>query len=209
MMTLMRVSALAMVLSLSACSSPTPDPEPRVEPAPVNEPTAETGTEAEAGAEVPSAVNDPAVFNFEGFGPAKFGVDEEQVRMAWGRPLEAGVPAEGATCYRLFMDPKPEGGQGISFMFEDGGFVRYDVDVPLHVAPGDFTVGASADAVLAAFEGRVEEQPHKYVEGGSNLIVSPEDGGEGRLVFEVDAEGVVTAWRIGVPPQVHYVEGCG
>jgi len=200
-MNLVRASACAIVLSLSACSNPTPDPEPRIEPAPAVEPAAVAG--------VPAAVNDPAVFNFEGFGPAKFGVDEEQVRMAWGRPLEAGVPAEGATCYRLFMDPKPQDGQGISFMFEDGGFVRYDVDVPLHVAPGDFTVGARAEAVLAAFEGRVEEQPHKYVEGGRYLIVSPEDGGEGRLVFEVDAEGVVTAWRIGVPPQIHYVEGCG
>jgi hypothetical protein len=219
MMTLMRVSALAMVLSLSACSSPTPDPEPRVEPAPVNEPTAETGTETEteagaeagagAGAEVPSAVNDPAVFNFEGFGPAKFGVDEEQVRMAWGRPLEAGVPAEGATCYRLFMAPKPEGGQGISFMFEDGGFVRYDVDVPLHVAPGDLRVGDSMQDVLDAFPGGVETEPHKYVERAFIMIVPPEDGGEGRLVLETDAAGIVTAWRIGVPPQVHYVEGCG
>lgn len=205
-MNLMRVSALAIVLSVSACSNPAPDPEPRVAAEPEPMPAEEAVAQAPA---APAASNDPAVINFEGFGPATFGVNEEQVRMAWGYPLEAGTPAEGATCYGLFMDPKPEDGQGISFMFENGGFVRYDVDVPLHVAPGDFRVGDSAQDVLAAFEGRVEEQPHKYVEGGRNLIVSPEDGGDARLVFEVDAQGVVTAWRIGVPPQVHYVEGCG
>jgi len=205
-MNLMRVSACAIVLSLSACSNPTPDPEPRIEPAPVEDPAVAAGPPE---SELPEAGNDPYVINFEGFGPAKFGVDEEQVRMAWGRPLEAGVPAEGATCYRLFMDPKPQDGQGISFMFEDGGFVRYDVDVPLHVAPGDIRVGDGMQAVVAAFEGAVETQNHKYVEGAFNLIVSPPDGGDHRLVFETDAAGIITAWRIGVPPQVHYVEGCG
>lgn len=208
-MSLLRVTALAVVFSLSACSNPTPDPEPRVAAEPVEAPATEPVVDQAADAASAAVVNHPDVINFEGFGPAKFGADEEQVRMSWGYPLEAGTPAEGATCYRLFMDPKPEDGQGISFMFEEGAFVRYDVDVPLHVAPGDFRVGDGAQDVLARFEGRVEDQPHKYVEGGRNLIVSPEDGSDARLVFEVDAQGVVTAWRIGVPPQVHYVEGCG
>lgn len=207
------VPFLALSLTgLVACSKPesaapeaTPAPETA---APVAEAPVET-TPAPTESEQALAKNDPAVINFEGFGPAKFGANEEEVRMSWGHPLEAGTPAEGATCYLLFMDPKPEGGRGITFLFEDGKFARYDVDVPLHVAPGDFTVGASAADVLAKFAGRVEEQPHKYVEGARNLIVSPEDGSAARLVFEVDPQGVVTAWHIGVPPQVHYVEGCG
>ena len=40
------------------------------------------------------------------------------------------------------------------------------------------------------------------------LIVTPEYGEEARLVFEVDGEGRVIEWRIGLPPQVFYVEGC-
>jgi hypothetical protein len=200
----------AGLLALAACSQPAPEPAAVAGPAaePAAQPAAESAPPPpEATSSAPR--NDPAVINFEGFGPAKFGTDEEQVRMSWGRPLEAGTPAEGATCYQLAMDPKPEDGNGILFMFEEGRFVRYDVDVPLHVAPGDFTVGASASDVLLAFAGRVEEQPHKYVEGGRNLVVTPEDGGPSRLVFEINAAGFVTAWRIGVPPQVHYVEGCG
>ena len=204
--------SLAGVLLLGACAEPAPAPAepsapaPAVAPAPAPVPAPAPDVAAPV-ADAPR--NDPAVVNFEGYGAAKFGVDEEQVRMSWGRPLEAGTPAEGATCYQLFMDPRPGDGDGIRFMFEEGRFVRYDVDVPLHVAPGDFTVGASAPDVLAAFAGRVEEQPHKYVEGGRYLVVAPGDGGPARLVFEIDPAGFVTAWRIGVPPQVHYVEGCG
>ena len=71
---------------------------------------------------------------------------------------------------------------------------------------GGLTVGMSADDVRAAFPD-VEEQPHKYTDG-QYLVVRPADGGEGRLVFEVDADGRITEWRIGLEPQVHYVEGC-
>lgn len=185
----------------SSVEAPAADPVETVDPAP--------GADAPAAGELAAVKNDPAVFNFEGFGPAKFGANEEQVRMAWGRPLEAGTPADGATCYQLRMEPMPENGKGILFMLEEGKFVRYDVDVPMHVAPGDLTTGMRADQVEAAFPGRVESQPHKYVEGARNLVVSPENGGDARLVFETDAAGTIVSWRIGVPPQIHYVEGCG
>ena len=153
--------------------------------------------------------NDPTVVNFAGFGPAHFGDDEEHVRMAWGYPLVSGKPAAGSTCYYLAMDPAPENGRGIRFMMEEGKFVRYDVDMPLHVAPGDIVVGDDVEAVRKAFAGRIDEQPHKYVEGGRTLTVSAPDGGAAKLVFEIDAAGKISNWRIGVPPQVYYVEGCG
>jgi hypothetical protein len=210
--------ALAIGLLLAACSpaqeaaapaasaaapveAPAAEPAETVDPAPT--------TDAPAVGELAAVKNDPAVINFEGFGPAKFGASEEDVRMAWGRPLEAGTPAEGASCYQLRMEPMPGNGKGIVFMLEDAKFVRYDVDVPLHVAPGDLTTGMTAAQVEAAFPGRVESQPHKYVEGARYLVVSPEAGGEARLVFETDAAGTLVSWRIGVPPQIHYVEGCG
>ena len=204
---------VACVVMASGCSKPEPATAPAqvVAPAPavVAEPEPEPAPPVPTPSEQAMARNDPAVINFQGFGPAKFGADQEQVRMSWGHPLEAGTPAEGASCYQLFMDPRPEGGKGITFLFEEGKFARYDVDVPLHVAPGDLTVGATAMDVMAAFPGAVEEQPHKYVPGARNLIVTPADGSAARLVFEVNPEGTVSAWRIGVPPQVHYVEGCG
>lgn len=196
--------SMATALALSACA-------PREEaaaPAPVavSPPPAPTPV---APAVADAVKNDPAVVNFDGFGPAKFGDDEEAVRQSWGRPLVAGTPAEGASCYQLAMDPLPEKGRGVSFLFEDGGFSRYDVDSTTLVAPGDIVVGAKADAVKTAFGARVEEQPAKYVEGGKVLVVKPEGDSDTRLMFDVDANGVVTSWRIGRPPQIYYVEGCG
>ncbi|MFT3807145.1 hypothetical protein [Arenimonas sp.] len=199
-------SALTIAVSLAACSrapEPAPTPAPAAEPAPAPEPA--TSPEAPA-----TLKNDPAVVNFEGFGPAKFGANQEQVRMAWGRPLEASNEAgdpESEACYYLTPDPAPPDRNGINFMMEEGKFVRYSVDGDLYAAPGDILVGMTEADVLAKFPGRVEQQPHKYTDG-KYLVVSPEGGGESRLVFETDEKGVIERWRIGVPPAVHYVEGC-
>jgi hypothetical protein len=197
---------LLSCITLAACSKRDTQDQAPASTAPVEQSTVETGPSVAAPT---SAINDPAVINFAGFGPAQFGANEEAVRMAWGRPLVGSEIVEGSTCQILGMDPHPPDGRGIWFMIEDGKFVRYDVDVPLHVAPGDIVVGDTADKVRSAHAGRVEEQPHKYLEGGKVLIVTPAEGGEARLVFEIGAEGKVLNWRIGVPPQVHYVEGCG
>ncbi|RZA22649.1 MAG: lectin, partial [Lysobacteraceae bacterium] len=67
--------------------------------------------------------------------------------------------------------------------------------------------GMSLDEIRKLYPG-AEEQPHKYVEGGKNLRIKDSGGGNGVLVFEIDAAGKVSAWRVGVPPQVDYVEGC-
>lgn len=167
---------------------------------------------------------DPEVINLEGFGAAKFGSNEESVRMSWGRPLNASKPAVGATCYYLYsdtvsldssnLDSKPKRHQGIAFMLEDGEFVRYDIDDPKWVAPGSIVVGDTMATVMQAHAGHVENQPHKYIDGAHTLIVTPvqtrseSTPSSARLIFETDANNIVINWRIGVEPQVYYVEGC-
>ncbi|HSH54397.1 MAG TPA: hypothetical protein VK967_05145 [Methylotenera sp.] len=148
------------------------------------------------------------IINFDGFGPAKFGSNEESVRMSWGRPLNASKPAIGATCYYLYMDKLPEHQQGIAFMLEDGQFVRYDVGDTKQVAPGNIVVGDSATSVLQAHAGHVENLPHKYIQGAHTLVVTPVEQTNARLIFETDANDTIVNWRIGVPPQIYYVEGC-
>lgn len=163
---------------------------------------------------LPEKKYDAEVINFEGFGPAKFGDNEELVRMSWGRPLSAGKPAVGATCYYLHLDPMPKPHQGIAFMLEDGEFVRYDIDDSKWVAPGNIVVGDTLAMVMQAHAGHVENQPHKYIDGAHTLVVTPTKSGSenkpssARLIFETDANNIVINWRIGVEPQVYYVEGC-
>lgn len=148
------------------------------------------------------------IINFNGFGPAKFGSNEKSVRMSWGRPLVASKPALGATCHYLYMENMLEPLRGVAFMLEDGQFVRYDVGDTQQVAPGDIVVGDSAVSVMQAHAGHVENQPHKYIEGAHTLIVTPDEQTNARLIFETDANDTIVNWRIGVPPQIYYVEGC-
>jgi hypothetical protein len=210
-----------LALALGACSSPAPEAPaadaataPDAAPAPTDAGPASDAGNAAAGTipagPGPRGEHDADVVNFNGFGPARFGAEEEAVRQAWGRPLQPYKLAGTKLCYYLEMDPRPERGAdvAVAFMFEDAVFVRYDVNGTTPVAPGGFIVGSHADDILSTFGSRVEQQPHKYVGGGRYLIVTPEYGEPARLVFEVDAEGRVTEWRIGLPPQVFYVEGC-
>ena len=196
----------ASFVLLLGCKPPTNDADNKpTAVAEATQPVAETSpTDV-----MPMDMNNPDVINFQGFGPAKFGDNEEAVRMSWGRPLNASKPAEGSTCLYLNPEVMPGAKRGIGFMFEDAKFVRYDVDDASQIAPGNFKVGDAAADIKTAFAGRIEEAPHKYIAKGFTLTVTPEDKSAARLVFEIGEDGKVTAWRIGVPPQVLYVEGCG
>ena len=145
---------------------------------------------------------------YAGFGPAEFGADEEAVRIAWGKELKADAPSEPGGCYYLFPQPDPQGGYGVAFMIEGDKFARIDVDSADIAAPGGGRIGMGADEINERYAGRVEARKHKYVDGAQYLRVSAPRRGNGVLVFETDAAGTITGWRIGVPPQVDYVEGC-
>ena len=94
-------------------------------------------------------------------------------------------------------------------MIEGAKFARIDVRRDDVTAPGGGKVGMTKAQVAALYPG-IEEQPHKY-SGGLYLRVKDAAGGSGVLLFETDGKGddaKVTEWRIGIPPQVDYVEGC-
>jgi hypothetical protein len=95
-------------------------------------------------------------------------------------------------------------------MIGDGKFVRFGTESDKFAAPGGGKVGMTRAEIGRLYAGRVEEQPHKYTDGLYLRIEDPA-GGKGVLIFETDAKGdaaKVTEWRVGVPPQVDYVEGC-
>jgi hypothetical protein len=208
--------AAAFALALAACS---PAPETPPADADADDSVADAASPAPPAAPSPPAAPappvpaadgpayDPAMINFGGYRTAPFNSDEAALRAAYEGTLHALPPPETPdACYYLLPGAMGTDGYATGFMFEGGKFVRVDVDTDDLVAPGGLTTGMSADDVLAAFPD-AEQQPHKYTEG-RYLIVAPADGGEGRLVFEVDEDGRITEWRMGLEPQVHYVEGC-
>lgn len=195
--------AVALLISCKPQSGDSDSIAPeRVEPTPASE-----GPRAEPAAASAASFAETAPIGFDGFGPAHFGDDEESIRQSWGRPLKI-TGTDQDNCRLLIPEPKLGDTYRIVFMLEDKKFVRYVVDVDQYTAPGGLKVGASADEVLKAYAGHVEAMPHKYVEGAQYLVVTPPQGGDRRLLFETDAQGKVIAWRIGVMPQVMYVEGC-
>jgi hypothetical protein len=159
-------------------------------------------------APVRGAMPAPGTFGVAGFGPAQFGASDEQVRMAWGSDLGDEKPAEPGGCYYLLPQARSANGYRLGFMIENDRFARVDVDAVDIEAPGGGKVGMSAQDIDRLYAGRINRQPHKYVDGGHYLRIADAGGGPGVLLFETDAKGVVSSWRIGLPPQVDYVEGC-
>jgi hypothetical protein len=208
---------LALALAIGACGrtgEPAPtgtaaaltDPEhPGEEPA---APPSVAPTQPAAPPPVDAAP--PAIaIDYTGVAGVGFGTSPDALRTAWPGGVAPDAPVAPGLCHFLYAQPKPQDSFGVAFMVEGDKFVRVDVEAPDVRAPGGGHAGMTAADVRAAYAGHVEEQPHKYIEGGKYLVVTPADASIAtRLVFEVDAAGLVTGWRLGLPPQVHYVEGC-
>ncbi|KAF1686683.1 hypothetical protein B1992_07185 [Pseudoxanthomonas broegbernensis] len=200
--------ALFLALFLAACTQP--PPAAGRSDAQADDPFMDQPAEAVPPATAPGAAAAlaPPTADFSGLGPVPFGAEAEALRRAWDGPLEgAPDPADAAACHYLFPPPRSGQGYGTAFMVEGGRFVRVDVDDRAVIAPGGGRIGMQAEDIALLYAGRIEERPHKYVEGGRYLRIAGE-GSDAVLVFETDAQGTVQAWRIGLPPQVDYVEGC-
>ena len=144
--------------------------------------------------------------SFAGYGDMKLGSTVDEAKAAWGGELN-GKPNEGSTCY--YLTPKwVKTPSDFAFMAEDGKFVRYDVGTDKEAAPGGGKVGMTVEELQKLYNNALQSSPHKYVEGGQYFSVAASGVAPSKLVFETDAAGKVTAWRVGLTPQVDYVEGC-
>lgn len=191
--------AVAAVLATAACQPPateTPAEDPVV-PSPAPAPAEPVADDPPA----PAAPSQDA--RWDGLASATLGMDEAALREAWPAPLDADDFMAGNTCRFLY----PRGAArpaSPAFMFDDGRLVRYDVVEPDQAAPGGGMVGMQRAEIERLYPG-IEARPHAYVAKGHYLRAVD---GENVLVFETDAEGIVTQWRVGRAPQVDYVEGC-
>ncbi len=199
------ILAVAVALALSACKqeATVEAPVAAADPAPATSPVTEPVVPAE-----PEAVVAPASqASFTGYGDMKLGSTLEQAKTAWAGELQESKPAEGSTCHYL-MPKWVSKASEFGFMVEEGKFVRYDVGTDKEIAPGGGKVGMVVEQLMLLYGGSLQSAPDKYVEGGKVLTIAAPDGSPAKLVFQVDGVGSVTGWRVGLPPQVDYVEGC-
>ena len=199
------ILAAAVALALSACKqeATVEAPMAAADPAPATPPVTEPVVPAE-----PAVVVAPASqASFTGYGDMKLGSTLEQAKTAWAGELQESKPAEGSTCHYL-MPKWVSKASEFGFMVEEGKFVRYDVGTDKEIAPGGGKVGMVVEQLMLLYGGSLQSAPDKYVEGGKVLTIAAPDGSPAKLVFQVDGVGSVTGWRVGLPPQVDYVEGC-
>jgi hypothetical protein len=198
----LRLPLSLLVFALAACNPERPADEAQ-QPAtpPIDQPARDVPP---ATAPVPVPAPAAGLARYDGYGDMRFGMTEAEAVAAWGGELN-GDPGDG--CH--YRNPAWENAPSyFAFMIDGGKFVRYDVGNDKEVAPGGGKRGMDADRIRELYSGRVEESPHKYVEGGKYLKVAADDGGNGKLVFETDAAGKVSEWHAGIEPQVDYIEGC-
>ena len=216
----MRIAILPLlVLSLAACRAPAPAESAagaapgQAAPGPVAQGSSPAVKPEAAVAPATGSlhVDLPAAgtIGYAGFGPAKFGDSAEAVRMAWGGDLGDAKPEEPGGCYYLSPVAPAQQDAKIGFRVEADKFARIDVYSAQIEAPGGGRVGMDEAGLRQLYGKALQSMPHKYVEGGHYLSLAAADGGPGKLVFETDVQGKVSSWRIGMPPQVDYVEGCG
>lgn len=194
-------------LSLAGCKpeAPAPDAAPSAAEAPAVDAAASV-PETAAPAIPETAPPSDTQASFTGYGDMKLGSTVDEAKAAWGGELD-GKPSEGSTCY--YLTPKwAKKASDFAFMAEGGKFVRYDVGTDKEAAPGGGKVGMTIEELQKLYGNALESSPHKYVEGGKYLSIAASGVAPSKLVFETDAAGKVSAWRVGLTPQVDYVEGC-
>lgn len=100
--------------------------------------------------------------------------------------------------------------EGLAAMVVDGTVKRIDVIQPGIATAAGVEVGDSGEELNRAYPWASTRLPHKYVAGGHYLVVDVLDspGGPRRFVFETAEDGTVLRYRVGVVPQVDWVEGC-
>lgn len=146
---------------------------------------------------------------FSGYGDIPFGTPVADMTRLWGGELKVIGKDLNDQCY--FMIPAgSKRPADFSFMISEGRFARLSVESANFVAPGGARVGMTKAEVIRRYPGHIDVQPHKYSDGQYLRVKDPASG-KAVLLMETDGKGDdarVTEWRVGVPPEIDYVEGC-
>lgn len=203
---------LALAAALAACTAErAPPAQPEVpadvatDAAPTSPPPADA-TPAPPAADKPAPDDGLGMATFAGYGDVKFGTLAADMGKAWGGELKEVGKDFNASCY--FMTPAwVKTPAEFNFMISEGKFARFGTESVKYTAPGGGKVGMREAELQALYNNALQASPHKYTDG-KYLSIAASGVAPTKLVFETDAQGMVTEWRVGVVPEVDYVEGC-
>lgn len=168
--------------------------------------TSSRATEASSAAARDTAHGENPLVTPRGIGALRAGMTFAEADAALGGALVVPATEDTTTCgYLEWRDGPP----GVLVMMDLHRIGRVDVDTSAIATAEGARVGDTESRILNLYEGRVAVTPHKYVEDGHYLTVTPADPADSayRIVFETK-DGRVTRYRAGVLPSVRYIEGC-
>jgi hypothetical protein len=97
---------------------------------------------------------------------------------------------------------------GVSVMVVKGKIARIDVDTGSVTTEDGAKIGDTEQKLQSIYDGDLQVEPHKYIEGGHYMTVMGDSASAGNaIVFETDGKRV-TSIRAGRLPEVKWVEGC-
>ena len=202
-----------LLLSLAACNRTAEAPAEASAPA-KDTATATAPADADLAPTSPADPRTDSPARLDGFGGARLGASIADVRSGFGTPLQVmnlgatgkPLPAEDNNdeCYYLH----PQDAKEPRLMIEGRKLVRYEVFSPAIVAPGGGKVGMTLGELQLLYPERADLGPDKYDEQAQHLRVRPAQESAAIIDFALGADGKVDQWRVGLTPQVDYVEGC-
>ncbi len=182
-----------IVLCLAGCG-PSPSQQ---------EAAQDAASAASAAAEASAAaarLGQDAVVGFDGYGPMHFGMDRKAAEQAIGDTF-AGQDQVG-NCLELARAQDPD----VNYLFLGGKLQRIDVAADDVVADGGGKVGMTIDDLHRLYAGRYTEMPSKEIPGGQDLRLIDASGNG--IVFRIDGDGQVTAFRAAIAATLDRPEGC-
>lgn len=178
----MRVAALALIFTLSACQWDPPSQGARDSSVPA--------------------------LTVEGYGDMRIGMSLEDARRVSGQPM-ANPPLDEETpgaCSE--QEYRTADGDQLWLMFEGDKITRItaSTEAPRTRTAQNVGVGSTDAEVRTAYQNVIEEGAHYNPPPAHNLIIwtTPEQSG---LLFEVSEQGFVTSVHAG-GPSIRYMEGC-
>jgi hypothetical protein len=110
-----------------------------------------------------------------------------------------------ASCHYVHPSSFPPGAR---VMMVNDVIARIDIDSSGIRTTEGAQVGDPESRVFDLYDGHVASLPHKYLKDGHNLVVWQTSNVTSRMIFETDGRKILR-YRVGHPPAVDLVEGCG
>jgi len=189
------LTGLAM-LALAACT-----------PAPETVAPAETSSPSEAVAAERAALARCGEVSAAGYCGIPFGAPVAEARTRFPVALEGYEAREGddtstERCYELFAVAPVI---GVSFLVENAKVGRIDIITEAVRTSDGFGVGTQASAIRTHYGDALGVATNELEPEITNLTATT---GAVKFVFEIQ-DGLVRAWRAGLPPSVDYIAHCG